>query len=380
MPRRAWRGPGILKPRRRQGPASLVMAIGIVASVASCSGGAQNATAASATTGGARSTSRHHTDMTSKASESSMPTTAGHAIATTLIPDDVPLTIDVLALGRVSKQIVALRLRVTNVGKTSTDIQDSWTSSENGRSTLENGSPWGALVLVDGDHMKAYHPLTVTSDGSVAQTGFQDSNGNMRDFRPHDSFVSTILYPAPPRSVTHVDVEASETPPLVDVPIAPAYQLEKGDPSLHTPMNVPYVQTLSEQSDALDASSTADHTGGQTTVNVKSDVLFAFDKAALTSRAARVLKRVAARIDRSGAGSVRVDGYTDSQGTDARNVPLSNHRARAVVVRLKKLVRRRGIRWVADGHGSADPVATNDTKAGRQKNRRVTITIGRGQS
>ena len=67
---------------------------------------------------------------------------------------------------------------------------------------------------------------------------------------------------------------------------------------------------------------------------------------------------------------VQIQGYTDNQGSVAKNVALSDARAKSV---MKSLVER-GIsldRISAKGFGPADPVADNVTREGRQANRRV---------
>ncbi|MBK8846049.1 MAG: OmpA family protein [Bacteroidetes bacterium] len=72
---------------------------------------------------------------------------------------------------------------------------------------------------------------------------------------------------------------------------------------------------------------------------------------------------------------LNIVGHTDNQGDDATNNMLSKSRAQAVVNYLKQ----RGIPQtrfqIVDGKGETDPVATNDTEAGRAQNRRVVITL-----
>ena len=71
---------------------------------------------------------------------------------------------------------------------------------------------------------------------------------------------------------------------------------------------------------------------------------------------------------------VTVHGYTDSLGNPAYNVDLSQRRAQAVANALAQ----RGVKAenvTAVGHGAANPVATNDTVAGRRMNRRVELEI-----
>ena len=71
---------------------------------------------------------------------------------------------------------------------------------------------------------------------------------------------------------------------------------------------------------------------------------------------------------------IEVQGHTDSKGNRAINTPLSKNRAAAVVRALVK----RGIdpkRLSSKGFGPDEPVASNDTEEGRQKNRRVQFKI-----
>jgi outer membrane protein OmpA-like peptidoglycan-associated protein len=72
---------------------------------------------------------------------------------------------------------------------------------------------------------------------------------------------------------------------------------------------------------------------------------------------------------------LNIVGHTDNQGDDATNNILSKNRAEAVVNYLKQ----RGIPQtrfqIVDGKGESDPIATNDTEAGRAQNRRVVITL-----
>lgn len=71
-----------------------------------------------------------------------------------------------------------------------------------------------------------------------------------------------------------------------------------------------------------------------------------------------------------------IEAHTDSKGSDAYNLNLSNKRANSVVNSLKNY----GIessRLKAIGYGEAQPIATNDTEIGKAKNRRVTALINK---
>ncbi len=71
---------------------------------------------------------------------------------------------------------------------------------------------------------------------------------------------------------------------------------------------------------------------------------------------------------------VQVSGYTDSTGTDAINIPLSQKRANAVANYLN-LHGVAANRIISNGYGAANPIASNSTAEGREQNRRVEITL-----
>ncbi|MEM7764809.1 MAG: OmpA family protein [Pseudomonadota bacterium] len=69
-----------------------------------------------------------------------------------------------------------------------------------------------------------------------------------------------------------------------------------------------------------------------------------------------------------------IEGHTDDRGSDALNLQLSQARAQAVVDALTT----RGLdaaRMTARGLGSLQPIASNDTRAGRAKNRRIVVSF-----
>ncbi|MEO8714056.1 MAG: OmpA family protein [Acetobacteraceae bacterium] len=118
-------------------------------------------------------------------------------------------------------------------------------------------------------------------------------------------------------------------------------------------------------------------------IEIPADVLFDFDKADIRPKAADALKQAAGIIRANPSGDVRIDGHTDSKGTDARNQKLSEQRALAV---RNWLVAKEGIttiKFTTQGYGAKRPVSPNlkpngaDDPDGRQKNRRVEITIGK---
>ncbi|MCP4698957.1 MAG: OmpA family protein [Gammaproteobacteria bacterium] len=103
---------------------------------------------------------------------------------------------------------------------------------------------------------------------------------------------------------------------------------------------------------------------------------FDFDKAMLKAKGRDVLDRIARVVNapRTEVQDVQIVGYTDSIGTRAYNQELSERRARTVGNYLIS----KGVdsnRIVARGEGKKNPVATNKTKEGRAKNRRVVVSL-----
>lgn len=101
-------------------------------------------------------------------------------------------------------------------------------------------------------------------------------------------------------------------------------------------------------------------------------VHFDFDKYNLRPEAKPILDEAAKILNENPELSVEVQGYTDSIGTDAYNLALSDRRANTV----KDYLVSQGVaasRLTVEGFGEADPVATNDTEEGRAQNRRVEL-------
>jgi outer membrane protein OmpA-like peptidoglycan-associated protein len=122
-------------------------------------------------------------------------------------------------------------------------------------------------------------------------------------------------------------------------------------------------------------------TATEVRIDLSADVLFDFDKSDLLPKAQQSLSQAAEIIRTKAKGPVRIDGYTDAKGSDAYNQRLSERRAAAVVSWFRGSGHLADVAFVAKGFGPKNPVAPNtkpdgsDDPNGRQKNRRVEITI-----
>ncbi len=104
------------------------------------------------------------------------------------------------------------------------------------------------------------------------------------------------------------------------------------------------------------------------------DVLFGTDKSRLTAEGMRTAQKLANVLQENPQRTVLVEGFTDSTGGEAYNQALSERRAGAVQTALVELGVSRE-RVAMRGYGKAYPVASNDTAANRQLNRRVEIVL-----
>ncbi len=109
-------------------------------------------------------------------------------------------------------------------------------------------------------------------------------------------------------------------------------------------------------------------------VTYGSGVLFRTNSATLSAEAQQNIRKMAEILQKYPDTDIIVAGHTDSDGTEEYNQGLSERRAKSVTDYVTSL----GVsaaRFQSVGYGETQPVATNDTAAGKQANRRVEIAI-----
>lgn len=115
-------------------------------------------------------------------------------------------------------------------------------------------------------------------------------------------------------------------------------------------------------------------------ITMKENVVnFAFDSSNLTVPAKANLDKLVTVLANNPDTDINIYGFTDSKGADSYNLSLSDRRAAAV----KNYMASQGIaahRMNTMGMGEADPIASNDTDAGRAQNRRVEFAITANQN
>lgn len=113
----------------------------------------------------------------------------------------------------------------------------------------------------------------------------------------------------------------------------------------------------------------------KTSVVIREQVRFAFDKADIEEGSYPLLEQVASTLLlHPEIQRIEVQGHTDNRGTEVYNLDLSQRRAEAVRAYLV----RRGVepaRVDARGYGTSHPLVSNESEAGRAKNRRVQFEI-----
>ncbi|HEX7049206.1 MAG TPA: OmpA family protein [Longimicrobiales bacterium] len=139
---------------------------------------------------------------------------------------------------------------------------------------------------------------------------------------------------------------------------------------------------MDEQAKELEVAipgATVQRVGEGIVVTFDSGILFDFDSAVLRAEARENLRNLAQSLQEHDQTEVVLVGHTDAVGSDSYNQELSRRRAQSAVDYLVSLgVAPSRIRAV--GRGETEPIASNDTEAGRQENRRVEVAIFAGEA
>ncbi len=124
--------------------------------------------------------------------------------------------------------------------------------------------------------------------------------------------------------------------------------------------------------------SNAERTNQGILLTFDSDVLFPLNSSYLTDQAKAEIAKLVKMMSKYPQASLLIEGHTDATGEASYNQWLSEKRAASVKTHAVSLGFPAG-RITTKGYGKDKPVATNSTAEGRQKNRRVDITIQEGK-
>ncbi|MEW2352522.1 OmpA family protein [Spirillospora sp. NPDC029432] len=306
------------------------------------------------------------------------PTSGGAALGVRSLLSTKDARVELRSLERVAGKAVVARFRMLNdrpEGFNTINTEYAGNTEFGNPVPGLSGDSMSGISLLDGRNLRRYYPLH-RSDQKCLCSPF---SGGL-DLDAKSGIDLFAVFPNPPKGVDRMDVLFPNAVPFLDVAIkdTASGSVQIGGETVDLagvtpakPVVVPVTSTVESRTQV------EGDDGENLSVRLSADVLFALNKADLNAAAQDILRQVAGRIDRSPGTTVKVDGHTDNSGDDSINGPLSERRAEAVRAQLSKLVTKSGVTYQVKGHGSADPVESNETDEGRRKNRRVTITFQR---
>ncbi|HKJ93538.1 MAG TPA: OmpA family protein [Longimicrobiales bacterium] len=109
-------------------------------------------------------------------------------------------------------------------------------------------------------------------------------------------------------------------------------------------------------------------------ITFASGLLYDFDSDAIRADATQNLKSLSSSLEKYPNTELLIVGHTDAVGSTQYNQDLSTRRAEAAA----RYLAMQGVSWSrmhTSGKGELEPVASNDTEAGRQTNRRIEVAI-----
>ncbi|HVU98398.1 MAG TPA: OmpA family protein [Puia sp.] len=211
------------------------------------------------------------------------------------------------------------------------------------------------------------------NDGHTLEYGLRDVVGNKNDF-PLVSYAGKVLHIDMAINKTRIRVYADQVK-LIDLPRALTPGMRNNFyvasmsmvPAPQLDVLVGNIRIASAETDARSLLVKQLMEEGKATTN---DILFDVNSDVIKAASYPVIDALVDGLKANAAVRVQITGHTDSDGTAAHNLDLSQRRAAAV----KNYMVSHGIdgsRLQSDGKGMTQPVASNDTEAGKAKNRRV---------
>jgi len=225
---------------------------------------------------------------------------------------------------------------------------------------IDNAGKRKYPLMLDSDGMFQGQPLTVKMDHGAFLPDWTKTT------------LMTLIFQAPPDSVSAVDLFLPLFLPFVNVPIE---GLGGGGAA--------GLETVSRTIDIDGALKdlNAKVTSSDITIDLSADVLFDFDKAEIKKDAEGQLAKVATVITATPGAKISIEGHTDAKGADGYNQSLSERRAASVKDWLAANGQVSAASMTTRGWGRTKPVAPNtkpdgsDDPDGRKANRRVQIVV-----
>ncbi len=135
-----------------------------------------------------------------------------------------------------------------------------------------------------------------------------------------------------------------------------------------------YMDDQAEEIEQDIEGATVERIGEGIRITFDSGILFDVDKSDLRPASKENLTELARILNKYPDTDILIEGHTDSDGSEAHNMDLSERRSRSVagyLVEYSVTAARMTITW----YGETQPVASNETLEGKQQNRRVEVAI-----
>jgi outer membrane protein OmpA-like peptidoglycan-associated protein len=269
------------------------------------------------------------------------------------------VTLDVLASDATRKDGYYIKTSRNEQNEASRSFQIDASGTYNLRVTVEGPEAGRFCVLLGGSALPMVKTVECPADPASAAHPPAPRIAEALVVPPMPPRVEAA--PPSPPPIARVEVTAPPPPPRLEItPPSPPPAVEAAPPPL--PKTVEIVTTKCEER-----------------LRVASEVLFDFDKSAIRPEARPAIEYVARAVQRAGK-PVLIEGHTDSIGSEAYNVRLSEQRALVIQTEIaRNLVS--AVPMESRGYGKSRPIADNrypdgtDNPDGRQRNRRVEIVV-----
>ncbi|WP_242112405.1 OmpA family protein [Luteimonas aquatica] len=172
-------------------------------------------------------------------------------------------------------------------------------------------------------------------------------------------------------AIKDAEPKIEERAPAVEEPPAPVEESKAAAPGL-AEATPPLLEPPAPEAKTASAEEMASAIASTGNISVYG-ILFDFDKSDIKPESRPQLDQISQLLKDDAALKVAVIGHTDNKGTPAYNLALSQRRAEAVVHTLNRDYGIAGDRLRPQGKGDTEPVASNDSDAGRARNRRVEL-------
>jgi len=233
---------------------------------------------------------------------------------------------------------------------------------DNAKKSFEKG------VLIDGQtYYKKSEPHKASVTGDTVGDPFKDTSGpSMNILIKLMSIVSLVIAPYIAATSSHGEVTEQITIVEAEMPSSINKQLSSG-------VTLNFVEGGIEDQLIKFIEDTNQQVDKDVWFNFK-DLNFNSGSATIDEKSMNEVKNISEILKAYPNVNIKVGGYTDNEGDDAKNLKLSGERASAV----KGALVSSGIadaRLESEGYGEQHPVASNDTPEGRAQNRRIAVSV-----